>query len=291
MERQSNFTKRDILVFLGCVVFLLANLGAIGAGGRRLAKEIICLSNLKEWGTCFSMYTSDYNGFFGPNGSAKTHKWFNYLRPYYSPGETVWGVGKPVKMNRLLLCPSASSKFWSDQFPNGIMPSTQSAFISWGVFGPYLGGTTFQVWGACSSYGANGWAAIPLTPPEKMDPRFWKTINIPNGNIVPLLADCATIGGKPITEGDINPPQYDGNWYGPPLAMPGTAASIARFVLNRHTEGSNYLFMDLSARKVGLKENWTLKWHQTFNTSNCWTKAGGVEPDDWPEWMRDFKDY
>jgi prepilin-type processing-associated H-X9-DG protein len=90
---------------------------------------------------------------------------------------------------------------------------------------------------------------------------------------------------------DINPPQYDGHWYGPPLAMPGTAASIARFVLNRHTEGSNYLFMDLSARKVGLKENWTLKWHQTFNTSNCWTKAGGVEPDDWPVWMRDFKDY
>jgi hypothetical protein len=22
-----------------------------------------------------------------------------------------------------------------------------------------------------------------------------------------------------------------------------------------------------------------------------WTKAGGVQPDDWPEWMRGFKDY
>jgi hypothetical protein len=28
-----------------------------------------------------------------------------------------------------------------------------------------------------------------------------------------------------------------------------------------------------------------------FDTANEWTKAGGVQPDDWPEWMRGFKDY
>jgi hypothetical protein len=49
--------------------------------------------------------------------------------------------------------------------------------------------------------------------------------------------------------------------------------------------------MDWSARKVGLKELWTLKWHRQFNTANRWTKAGGVKPEDWPPWMRRFKDY
>jgi hypothetical protein len=44
-------------------------------------------------------------------------------------------------------------------------------------------------------------------------------------------------------------------------------------------------------RKVGLKEFWTLKWNQDFNTAGPWTKAGGVQPKDWPHWMRKFKDY
>jgi hypothetical protein len=44
-------------------------------------------------------------------------------------------------------------------------------------------------------------------------------------------------------------------------------------------------------RKTGLKELWTLKWHLQFDTANAWTKAGGAQPEDWPEWMRSFKDY
>ena len=53
----------------------------------------------------------------------------------------------------------------------------------------------------------------------------------------------------------------------------------------------NSLFMDLSVRKVGLKELWTLKWHKQYNTNGPWTMAGGVQPEDWPQWMRGFKDY
>ena len=49
--------------------------------------------------------------------------------------------------------------------------------------------------------------------------------------------------------------------------------------------------VDGATRKVGLKELWTLKWHRQYDTANCWTKAGGVQPGDWPEWMRQFKDY
>jgi hypothetical protein len=51
------------------------------------------------------------------------------------------------------------------------------------------------------------------------------------------------------------------------------------------------LFMDWSTRKVGLKELWTLKWYTLCNTAGPWTKGGMVRPDDWPEWMRSFKDY
>ena len=49
------------------------------------------------------------------------------------------------------------------------------------------------------------------------------------------------------------------------------------------------LFRDWSVRKVGIKEIWTLNWHKQFDTSGPWTKAGGVQREDWPEWMRGFK--
>ena len=72
----------------------------------------------------------------------------------------------------------------------------------------------------------------------------------------------------------------------PPRSERGSMCCI-----NRHNGHVNGLFLDWSVRKIGLKELWTLKWHSDFDTSNPWTRAGGVQPEDWPEWMRNFKDY
>jgi hypothetical protein len=47
----------------------------------------------------------------------------------------------------------------------------------------------------------------------------------------------------------------------------------------------------MSVRPVGLKELWTLRWSPDFDTAGRWTLAGGVKPEDWPQWMRGFKDY
>ncbi len=70
-----------------------------------------------------------------------------------------------------------------------------------------------------------------------------------------------------------------------------TSKGQMAFFINRHNEYTNSLFLDWSVRKVGLKELWTLKWYEAFNTANQWTRAGGVKPEDWPEWMRSFRDY
>jgi hypothetical protein len=53
----------------------------------------------------------------------------------------------------------------------------------------------------------------------------------------------------------------------------------------------NMMFLDWSVRKVGLKELWMFKWHRKYDTAGPWTTAGGVMPDEWPEWMRHFKNY
>jgi prepilin-type processing-associated H-X9-DG protein len=71
----------------------------------------------------------------------------------------------------------------------------------------------------------------------------------------------------------------------------GNSIGMAPLCINRHNGYVNGLFLDWSVRKIGLKELWTLKWYKEFDTANEWTRAGGVQPDNWPEWMRGFKDY
>ncbi len=66
---------------------------------------------------------------------------------------------------------------------------------------------------------------------------------------------------------------------------------MKRFCMNRHDGYINGIFLDFSVRKVGLKQLWTFKWHRSFNINGTWTIAGGVQPSDWPEWMRSFRDY
>jgi hypothetical protein len=64
-----------------------------------------------------------------------------------------------------------------------------------------------------------------------------------------------------------------------------------RVCVDRHDGFVGSVFMDWHARKIGLKELWTLKWSRGYNINGRWTKAGGVKLTDWPVWMRRFKDY
>jgi prepilin-type processing-associated H-X9-DG protein len=82
---------------------------------------------------------------------------------------------------------------------------------------------------------------------------------------------------------DVAPPPYEGTMSDEFSMMP--------ICINRHDGGINMAFCDASIRKVGLKELWMLKWQVRFDPAGRWTKAGGVEPEDWPAWMRQFKDF
>jgi len=94
----------------------------------------------------------------------------------------------------------------------------------------------------------------------------------------PVLLDCPRWRGS-----------HDRMIPGPPRVESMTM--MQPFCMDRHSGHVNGLFLDFSARRIGLKELWTLKWNSEYDTANEWTRAGGVQPEDWPEWMRGFKDY
>jgi hypothetical protein len=273
MKDKAKLPKKEISIVLFCAVFLLLNISAIGTGGRNRAKEMVCLSNLRQWGMMFEIYAKDYNGRFMHGFAAfpRANRWISALGDYYK-----WD-------DKITCCPTAT-KPWVDEYGNisGAEGTELGVFMAWG----YVMQTHWPQ-PMKGSYGINGWCIDPQQGHEPYRERggpdyFWRGPSVDGAENVPLFLEAQRYNGVPLhTDG---PPSYSGEqWI--------NEVQMGQYCLNRHNGATGCLFLDFSARKVGLKELWTLKWHRNYQTEGPWTIAGGVQPTDWPEWMRNFKDY
>ncbi len=133
------------------------------------------------------------------------------------------------------------------------------------------------------SYGFNQYMLKGLTlSPQRTGQNTYVELNVfslKGRGAIPVLLDSRMPQSQPM------------NGEGPPMREEGGLAGMGNFCMNRHSGHTNCLFLDWSARPVGLKELWTLKWYDKFDTNGHWTNAGGVKPQQWPEWMRSLKDY
>ncbi len=267
MKSKSNFTKKDFIVTFACIVFLLANIAAIGTSGRRRAKEAVCLSNLQNWSNIFKAFINDNNGYFMQGWMVDDQSWFAALRPYYGEGESDQDIRADIKC-----CPEAVK---TDSDMSG------STFEAWG--GPdtwaFIGGKV----GDYGSYGTN--ASIYNHPGIGEDWREspWRRPDVAAADNIPLLLDCIWVTGYGIWLDD--PPLYPGAkyWSG------ATGGGMGSFCIPRHYGAINGLFMDFSARKIDLKQLWLLKWDRTYDLE----QARANEPD-WTigtGWMVPLKDY
>ena len=257
MKSKTLYTKRDLIVTLACIAFLTANLAAIGAAGRRRAKEAICLSNLRQWGAAYEFFTND-------NSGRVTASWIFDLYPYY-------------KDINLLLCPSAIKKGTIDV--RGLGRIRGSKFEAWFMPDARLpDGSQRDI---LSSYGSNGFVGSTgfAETPSETD---WTTVDIKGADKAPALLDAAVGGSVPLPMDE--PPEYDGQIY---MSNPMDVNEIRSFCINRHSGGVNCLFLDFSARKVGLKELWVLEWHRGWPCLRGTCHGLPV----WPPWMNKFKDY
>ncbi len=131
-----------------------------------------------------------------------------------------------------------------------------------------------------SSYALNEWICVGYPGSS-----FWGKTDVPRPSRVPVMADATWRSDAQPEPNDL-PPEYDGQ----PITGK-TEDEMRVYCIDRHDGSINMLFMDWSVGKVGLKELWTLKWYRDYDTAGRWTRAGGVRPGDWPDWMRRFKDH
>ena len=140
------------------------------------------------------------------------------------------------------------------------------------------------------SYGLNNWVGRPLALSLPEGGRPWLRCDVKDAKTIPFIMDSALV--VYYWDSEEEPPSIDTKLIVDPqqghLFFTNRMTSV---VIDRHSGGINCLFLDWSVRKVGIKELWTLKWHKDYNTQGRWTKAGGVQPEHWPEWMRRYKDY
>ena len=269
MARQKKLTLIELIVIVGLVALVAHSLlnvriSRVRPIGREREEAIRCLSNLRQWALVFSMYTEGNDGlFFTEEGPVDGRWWLDATRHFWQP------------LPKILRCPNATKPYAQTE---------RTAFGAW------------KVDEDVGSYGLNGWACNPREGETSLSGSraaeyCWRAPDVENADNVPLLMDATWFDGWP-RHTDI--PPYTEHWAGGDArqAVIGVSTSqMSRFCVNRHEGYVNVLFMDWSVRKVGLKELWTLKWHRNYIVDGPWTKAGGVLPTDWPEWMRNFRDY
>ncbi len=280
MNKRRGFTLIELLVVIAIIALLMAILMPALQRVKGQAQSITCQARLKQWGLLFNMYTDDYDGYFNEGwGVDETTLWPNALRSYYKDN---WGM---------LLCPTATRVMENEN--------------DWGTFKAAWrdmdlpGGGEYRY---TFSYSINSWTNyMHGDRGDRWEEWFWKRTDdtmciIPgtrnlsgksaSANTIPVFADSTWHDAWPR---DTDVPSQTADAFG--IMDQGTSGEMNHFCIDRHKGFANFLFMDWSVRRVGLKELWTLKWHRAYITSGTYTRAGGVLPGDWPAWMSRYKDY
>lgn len=253
MKTKKGFTLIELLVVIAIIALLMSILMPALSKVKKQAMAVACRARMNQWGAICSMYTSENDGMFHMRNTGQPSGW----------GHQMWtSVYKPFYKDPTMRCCAAAE--------NGAIHT-----------GPYAtyGGPGYPA-GAHGSWNPQATDAIPKGedkywfgslgmsryiedargPGYDNSPDFWRKADVKGGDKVPVLFDCLYVLAWGSSKGD--PPEYNGQF---------GIGDMKDITVDRHDGTSNYLFLDWSVRKVGLKESWTLQWSKSFNTCDVYT--------------------
>lgn len=272
------FTLIELLVVITIIALLVALFLPAFRQARRQTRTVLCQANLRQWGAVFALYTEDNMGRFPSTGEDVLSMMRGTTLRYGDPNAL--SVYYHIQTKDIACCPMAVKPGRYEKF-GAVQDVGVGSFRIEGT-----NGSTFKAWEITrplprfpGSYGINSWLFDynfdPSIPARKRLPwRGLDVFSLRDRVQIPALIDCE------------RPWENFREDIRPTFSNKGRGSCI-----NRHKGYVNGLFLDWSTKRIGLKELWTLKWNGQFNTENPWTLAGGVKPEDWPLWMRGFKDY
>jgi prepilin-type N-terminal cleavage/methylation domain-containing protein/prepilin-type processing-associated H-X9-DG protein len=275
------FTLIELLVVIAIIALLVAVLLPSLQRARNHARSVVCRANLRQWGQVLGLYVDDYEGRLPRWGYSAF--WLLTGRYLSQRNPTEAARYQPIRTEGIARCPMAVRRSKALGFSQA--KSTVSG-VTWVV--QWKPGGTDRAWEMVQpepvfrcSFGMNGLLFDPEfegIPPssDSILRKYTDVCSVKGRGAVPVLFDARDYLASLYEE---IPPSRDPDGVGRHPSM------------NRHQGTINGLFLDWSVASIGLKQLWTLKWRLDFNTKGPWTKAGGVQAEDWPQWMRSLKDY
>jgi prepilin-type N-terminal cleavage/methylation domain-containing protein/prepilin-type processing-associated H-X9-DG protein len=211
--KRKGFTLIELLVVIAIIAILAAILFPVFAQAREKARAISCLSNCKQSGLAYAMYTQDYDETtpLQKSNDPNSGYWYNLIQPY-------------VKNWQLMLCPDRSL-------------TTAKVGIN---YPPALGGRLMGVgyndgWVSDSCYGLTCQQKDPITGKKIRPGRAIAEITTP--------ADCVAFGDTYDTPG--YSVAMDNIFSG--ADGPFTTHQI------RHQQNLNYVFVDGHAKIIKMQ--------------------------------------
>lgn len=264
-KQNLGFTLIELLVVISIIAILMAIMMPALGKARNQAKGVMCLSNLKNWGQIYTMYTVDNKGsFYRGHHAGAEGTWMVTLKDYYSD------------LDEFRCCPTATRTWF--ELENGVeVPAAgknKGTFTAWGVFA----GATWQPEGSYGSYGDNGWLTNPeaedlASLPSNDSSVYWRNINnLRNPSNVPLVMDAlwVSIWAQPHTTyhpGSVEEVDPTANWW-------------RRHYVQRHS-GTNIVTADGASERISLKKMWFYDWHRGYKSA---MNARPVPP--MPDWVK-----
>lgn len=239
------FTLIELLVVIAIIALLLTVIIPALNASKEQGRTVVCMSNVKQWGLCYQLYTQDNNGQFPVFiwDDMENSTFMENYRDYYDD------------IDRLRFCPTAKI------FIPGANPIDANREF----------GTSLSPWWAnpqavswmnptdcgLASYGENSWIRSGTELDQK---NIWQKIDrVKNSFRVPMMGDARWCNALPDNNQPLpTPVQKESQYY-----YAGIWRNAECFAMRRHKSGSNMAFADISVQLIPAEKMWSLRWNAT----------------------------
>lgn len=238
------FTLIELLVVIAIIGLLLAIIIPSLRMAKRKAQEVICRSNQRQWYLCYHLYAEANDDSFPTTPTGTRVSYMEALRDYYADINEMRTCGVASKPGTT---PTGTGKgYWG------------STFRAWRIFGNTLVDVSDDDWGI-GSFAENYWIR-PSTDSKAWGGKFSKT-----PSYVPLFGDGKWFNPMPRTGDPVPLPDPANGGISSLYNLSNGWGGINAYVMRRHKDGVNMMFVDGSVKVVQAEDLWTLNWHKDYD--------------------------